>query len=189
MKNAIIIHGKPSKEGYYGDGDSESNSHWIPWLQQQLIKASYLPQAPEMPEPYNPVYENWRQELERYDLNEETLLVGHSCGGGFLVRYLSENPDVKVGKVVLVAPWIDLEKSLDTGMFSFKINPKIADRTKELIFFSSDDDHEAVQNSVKKLLSSIDNVKHKTFHRYGHFCLKDMKTREFPELLKALSQD
>jgi uncharacterized protein len=38
MKNAIILHGNPSKEEYYDPKmPSMSNAHWIPWLQAQLL--------------------------------------------------------------------------------------------------------------------------------------------------------
>jgi alpha-beta hydrolase superfamily lysophospholipase len=42
-----------------------------------------------------------RSEFERYDIFPETDLVGHSCGGGFFVRWLSKHLEVKVGNVVL----------------------------------------------------------------------------------------
>ena len=39
MKNAIILHGGPSKKEYYDlNMPSMSNSHWLPWLQAQLLK-------------------------------------------------------------------------------------------------------------------------------------------------------
>ncbi len=39
MKNAIILHGQPSRGEYYNiEMPSMSNAHWIPWLQGQLLK-------------------------------------------------------------------------------------------------------------------------------------------------------
>ncbi|HEU5004853.1 MAG TPA: hypothetical protein VFT49_02075 [Candidatus Saccharimonadales bacterium] len=39
MKRAIILHGRPAKKDYYGDKwPSESNSHWLPWLQKQFMR-------------------------------------------------------------------------------------------------------------------------------------------------------
>jgi len=38
MKTAIIIHGMPSKEEYFSPKTkSQSNGHWLPWIQKQLI--------------------------------------------------------------------------------------------------------------------------------------------------------
>lgn len=39
MKNAIILHGGPARAEYYDPKmPSMSDSHWIPWLQAQLLK-------------------------------------------------------------------------------------------------------------------------------------------------------
>lgn len=184
MKTAIIIHGLPAKEEYFSTiGDSESNCHWLPWLQKQLIVNEILAQTPEMPTPYNPTYQDWKDTLERFDLNEDTILVGHSCGGGFILRYLSEE-NVKVGKVVLVAPWIDPEKFLDTGMFDFKIDENVVSKTKELTIFESTDDQDSVQDTIKEIKRVVKNLNIVTFQNYGHFCFRNMHTKEFPELLK-----
>lgn len=185
MKTAIIIHGLPAKEEYYSqDGDSESNCHWLSWLQKQLIVNGVLAQTPEMPTPYNPTYPEWKEMLERFDLNEDTILVGHSCGGGFILRYLSEE-NVKVGRVILVAPWIDPEHFLKTGMFDFKIDENVVSKTKGLTIFESTDDQDSVQETIKEIKSVVKNLHIVTFQNYGHFCLRHMKTPEFSELLEA----
>ena len=83
MKTAIIIHGRPSKEEYFEKmQDSPSNAHWLPWIQHELLLAGVLAQAIEMPKPYEPTYDGWKSVFERFDVNEETMLIGHSCGGG-----------------------------------------------------------------------------------------------------------
>ncbi len=57
MKTAIIVHGMPPKEEYFNSAyPSQSNKHWIPWIQKQLILNGILAQTPEMPEPYDPDY-------------------------------------------------------------------------------------------------------------------------------------
>jgi len=188
MKNAILIHGRPDREEYFEmDFPSPSNAHWFPWLQQQLLRKGVLTQTPEMPEPFKPNYQNWKKEFERYDITPETILVGHSCGGGFLVRWLTENKVGKVGKVVLVAPWINPDDNpvSETGdFFHFEIDPAIASRTSGLTIFSSDNDQDSVQNTVGILKNKVDNLVIKNFHNYGHFTIGDMKTTEFPELLE-----
>jgi predicted alpha/beta hydrolase family esterase len=186
MKTAIIIHGMPSKESYYNsNGDSESNCHWLPWIQHELILRDILAQTPEMPVPYNPEYNSWKEMLERFLINENTILIGHSCGGGFLLRYLSEN-NVKVGKVVLVAPWIDLEKRLDTGMFDFNIDHNITSKTNGITIFNSLTDGGVIHDSVNKIIGEVKDIKLKNFNDMGHFCYKDMQTDKFPELLEEV---
>ena len=187
MRNAIILHGKPGKDEYYNPSTpSASNHHWIPWLQKQLLINEINAATPEIPHAFLPDYEIWKREFERYDISEETDLVGHSCGGGFLVRWLSEHKDVKVRNVVLVAPWIDPSKRLSTGFFEFNINPSLAKQAENFIIFDSDDDSEDVHISIKTIRESVDGATHKEFHSYGHFTRSSMGTSEFPELLDAV---
>lgn len=154
----------------------------MPWLQKQLMVNDVATWTPTVQNEWKLRYSDWAEEFERYPITSETMLVGHSCGGGFIVRWLSEHPDVKVDKVVLVAPWINPLKDEDTDFFDFDINPSIVDQTKGIIIFASDNDFESVQESVKLIKDKVLNVEVKEFHNYGHFCKEDMNTVEFPEL-------
>lgn len=187
MKNAIILHGKAEKNEYYDANEpSPSNAHWLPWLQKQLLMRDIAAATPEVPFSFEPNYAAWCKEFERYDLTPETLLVGHSCGGGFLVRWLSEHSDVTVGKVVLVAPWIDPFRDETTDFFEFTIDPGLASRTKQLVIFNSDDDYDSVHESVHILRETVKDITYREFAKHGHFCYNDLHTYEFPELLKEL---
>lgn len=187
MKKAIILHGmSDSKEDYHNPNiDSPSNSHWLPWLQQQLIVNDILAQTPELPRAYKPNYEDWLRVFEQYEVDIDTILIGHSCGGGFLLRWISEN-GVNVGKVILVAPWIDPNNSIGKTFFKFEIDKHLMDKAKDVVVFSSDNDSNDVHESVKKIMDSIQGLKYKEFHAYGHFDLEAMKAREFPELLEEV---
>jgi predicted alpha/beta hydrolase family esterase len=184
MKNAIILHGRPKQEAYYDSmRPSQSNSHWLPWLQQQLLLKDILAQTPEIFQPYKPVYENWAREIERYNPTQETILIGHSCGGGMIVQWLSRNAQARVGKVVLVAPWIDLEKE-DWPAFDFTLDENLANRTAGLTIFHSVDDVEEIQTSVKELRQKVKGSIYVEFTGRGHFTHHYMPDDTFPELLK-----
>ena len=187
MKTAIIIHGYNDKAEYLDTSrPAASNDHWIAWIQRQLLLKGIEAQTPEMPGFYMPNYEAWKEMLERFDLNENTMLIGHSCGGGFIVRYLSEN-NVKVGKVVLVAPWLDPEHHLtDKNFFKFEIEEDLASKTAGLVVMYSTDDYPDVLKSVEMLRSKIKNAKFQEFTGKKHFTLGSMKTDQFPELLANL---
>lgn len=187
MKTAIIIHGMPSKEEYFDStSDSPSNVHWIPWLQKQLLVKNILAQTPEMPEPYLPDYEKWKNIFEQFKIDEETILVGHSCGAGFILRYLSEN-DVKVGKVALVAPWINPEDDeLGRKMFDdLSIDEDLLIKVKDLKIFVSNDDDDFILDGVAILRDRINSIKIIDFENRGHFD-ELSKTEKFPELLEFL---
>lgn len=193
MKNALLIHGTPDREEYFDPAyPSPSNSHWFPWLQKQLLIREYETQTPEMPKSYKPDYEAWRFEFERHAVTEETLLVGHSCGGGFLVRWLSEHPQ-PVTRLILAAPWMDPFKNhCVPGFFDFKINPELTELT-DLHLIYSDNDSEEVELSVGKIKQELPRINLHLMPGLGHFCtsdlgLSDSGRTEFPALLSILLQ-
>ncbi|MBD3366013.1 hypothetical protein GF360_01575 [candidate division WWE3 bacterium] len=186
MKNALLLHGSCDKEEYYSDEyPSLSNSHWFPWLQKQLLIRDIFTQTPELPKAYGPTYEDWKKEFERHDITAETILVGHSCGGGFLVRWLSEN-DVNVDKVVLVAPWLDPENRRTSDFFDFDVDKNLVAKANKFHVLYSADDMPSVLESVKKLTSAVDGLPVTKFENKGHFCFDNLGTEEFPELLELL---
>lgn len=186
MQNAIILHGSTDEEEYFNDKyPSQSNLGWIPWLQKQLLIKGILTQTPELPEAYDPNYGKWKKEFERYDISKETILVGHSCGGGFLIRWLSENK-VTVKKLVLVAPWLDPYRARPTDFFDFEIDKNMQERIGEIHLFVSEDDENDIQKSVEIIESNISGIIKKTFTDKGHFLLDEMGTEKFPELLEVV---
>ena len=174
-------------EEYYNPKDpSASNSHWLPWLQKQLMVNDIKADTPEAPYSFRPEWDLWVKEAERFEITPETSLIGHSCGGGFWIRYLSEHPEIFVDKVVLVAPWINVNHEFDLTFFDFEIDPGIVSRANKFVIFVSDNDDIEVTNSINFLKEKIPEAGFVEFHNYGHFCYEDMKTNEFPELLKEL---
>lgn len=187
MKQAIIFHGMPSKEEYMDDKyPSASNSHWLPWLQKQLLIKGWHVHTPEIKDVYEPTYEAYLKELSRYELDEETSLVGHSCGGGFLVRFLTENPNIKLAKVILVAPWLNTDGWSDTKMFDFDVDSGITDRCGELIIINSTDDMDTVQETVALLRDKVKDVHYIEHEGKGHYTLGSLGSEAFPEVYQEL---
>lgn len=187
MQNAIIVHGMPGKDEYYSDKyPSSSNFHWLPWLQKQLIIRDIKADTPEIPHAYNPQYDIWKKEFERFEITPETILVGHSCGGGFLVCFLSQHPEIKVGRVILVAPWLDTQKELETGFFDFEIDGDLALRTSGITIFHSDNDDQSINESVEIIMNKVSGIELKILSGYGHFVSGKLKTEGFPELLAEI---
>jgi predicted alpha/beta hydrolase family esterase len=188
MKNAVLIHGMPSKDEYFDpSAPSLSNAHWFPWLQKQLIINGVNTQTPDMPDSYKPDYEKWKKEFDRYDIGPQTLLVGHSAGAGFLLRWLSENKDARVGKLILVAPYIGTGPLGPRDFFLFTVDENLADRTNGLVIFNSNNDKSYIHSSVNELRNKLRGTmaKYRELHGYGHFTSDDMKSEKFPELLEA----
>lgn len=191
MPNAILVPGRPDKDEHYDPArPSNSEDHWFSWLKRQLILKDIHAVSIEPPFPFRPRYDDWKKEFERFDLTPETILVGHSCGGGFLVCYLSEHPDLQVGKVALVAPWINPDNNprADTAdFFDFDIDPDFASRTAGVTVFVSSDDEPSVVQTVNILRKKVHGLHYIEYADKGHFTLSSMHTAEFPELLQAVA--
>lgn len=187
MRNAVILHGLTDQEEYYSpNSPSSSNAHWLPWLQKRLMINNIKADTPEVPYPFNFDYSSWVREVERFEINQDTTLVGHSMGGGFWLKYLSEHPEITLDKVILIAPWLNLSHEAKTDFFDFEIDPSIVGRTNNFIIFGSDNDSSEVQVSVNFAKEKLPNIVYREFHNYGHFCYLDLKTDAFPELLKVV---
>lgn len=196
-KNAIIVHGKPSKEGYYNaNGPSASNSIWIPWLQNQLLIREIPTETPEIFRAFQPDYKLWSETFNRYEVTDDTMLIGHSCGGGFLMQWLSEHKEVSVGHVLLVAPAFGdtltpdarYEVEMLNGFGEFELDEAIPDRTKSLTLLYSDNDSVRVDATVEAITSKYPQIDKRLFEDYGHFVRmgNDQIRTEFTELLEII---
>jgi uncharacterized protein len=182
VKTVILIHGRPDRN----EDPPFSGKHWYPWIKSQLEERAISVVLEDMPNAKEPVYSKWKEAFEKHSINEETILIGHSCGGGFLVRWLSENK-VGVGKVILVAPWLDPEGEIDKEFFNFEIDPDIAKKTAGLTIMYSSDDFSDILETIEILKVKLVGADYREFTGKGHFTLGDMGTEEFPELLALLS--
>ena len=189
QQRAVILHGMPDEDEYYSsDNPTGSNSHWLPWLQKELQSRDYDAQTPEVFESYRPQYDLWKAEFERNVSDEPMVLVGHSCGAGFLVRWLSENPDAIVSTLVLVAPWLDPDRDETDDFFEFEIDENLPERVDRFHMFYSTDDDSSILTSVEMILEALpDVIQHRYFDR-GHFTRRDLGTVEFPDLLDVLER-
>ncbi|MDR2686079.1 MAG: alpha/beta hydrolase [Rickettsiales bacterium] len=187
--NAIILHGiEKDRKTYLELPESDSNLGWYPVAQWELTKRGILTQTPEMPNPYLPDlnYDEWVKTISQFDISHDTILIGHSCGGGFWLKYLSLNPQIKVKRLILVAPWIDIDREHPAFFADWKIDANLSARCGRIDLFVSSDDMDIILKSVDKIKSVYgDKIEYHEFNDKGHFswgCIG----RTFPELLEII---
>jgi hypothetical protein len=84
MSNVFIFHGV--------GGQPEEN--WFPWLKRELEKLGHKVIVPQFPTPNGQTLENWLKVLENYkpDLNQDSILIGHSLGVSFVLNVIERQP-------------------------------------------------------------------------------------------------
>ncbi len=105
MKKIYLIHGW---------GGSDSSEGWFGWLKEESKKLGIKVISFNMPNTDEPKIEEWIGFLKENakDLDEETYFVGHSVGCQAILRYLEIlDFGIKIGGVVFVAPWMELDKN------------------------------------------------------------------------------
>ncbi|MEK6937178.1 MAG: alpha/beta hydrolase [Nanoarchaeota archaeon] len=185
--NCIIIHGCPSKrEKNVNPATRTYDKHWIPWLKKELTSKGIKIETPLMPEPWEPDYEKFKKEFEKCKVNEDTILIGHSCGCAFLVRWLGETK-TKIKKLILVAPWKIPPRNDESRIkfYTYDIDETIKKRVNEIIMFTADDEENDGKKSLQIFHKALDG-KIIELRGRGHYTFGDMKTEEFPELLKEI---
>lgn len=73
--------------------DDTPETHWYPWLRQELANMGCRVIVPHFPNADQPQLKEWLSYLERYRkfMTPETIYVGHSLGATFLLRLLGNN--------------------------------------------------------------------------------------------------
>ena len=133
----IIIHGSPEKDLSMNKNYTPDNElHWLPWLKRRLEKNGVNAACLLMPTPWLPKYKEWIKEFRRFRISNSTILVGHSAGGAFLVRWLGET-NRKIKKLILIAPAKVIGKDLLRlkDFCNCHINKKIINNVKKIILF------------------------------------------------------
>ena len=190
----LLIHGGTTYKSY--DEYFESLKNKIPKLEwilsrrdwknelQDQLGENFSVYAPQMPNKQNSQYEEWKILFEKIVdlLDENFILIGHSLGGAFLAKYLSENNvNKKIKKTFLIAAPFDNEGMIDEPLYSFlrKGNLKNFERQAgEIFIYQSKDDFAVPFDHLKKYKKELANANIREFKDRNHFLQESI-----PELI------
>jgi len=189
----VVIHGGttfPHRDAYITYLQTRSldlerlrpRTDWKGTLQQALGE-SYDVLAPRMPNGTNAQYEEWVLWFERILplLDDTVIFVGHSLGGIFLARYLSERVISKhiAGLFLVAAPYMD--DDMHEPLASFALTgpvTSIEEQTNNITLYYSEDDTSVPVTHGEAYKRDLPHATLRVFTNRGHF-LEDT----FPELV------
>lgn len=195
-KQIVLIHGGTSFATY---------ENYISYLQTKEIKIEKLrPRRewkdslvtelgenydillPRMPNGTNARYKEWKIWLDNITkvLNDEVVLIGHSLGGIFLAKYLSENtlPKRVIAAVLVAAPY-DNAESADgkESLIDFTLPSSLerfAKQCGKIYLLHSQDDPVVPFAQLDKYKSALPNAETVVFEDREHF-----NQETFPEIV------
>ena len=158
---------------------------WKDTLAERLGE-NYEVLFPRMPNGTNARYVEWKIWFERIIplLNEDVILVGHSLGGIFLAKYLSENSFPKRIKatILIATPFDDTDS--EEKLIDFKLPDSLAKFAKQggaIYLIHSRDDLVVPFEQLGKYKQALAKAKTVIFEDRDHF-----KQETFPEVVELI---
>ena len=138
-KNVILIHGYNGVPPIYQ------------WLKGKLSEKGHEVIIPEFPPREGVIYSRWRDVMNQYQssFNEDTIVVAHSCGNEFLIKYLCEY-NINIKQYIGLAGFAESfecegKPDLTRVTKDFLVNNEEINKFKELVqsryAIYSDNDH------------------------------------------------
>ena len=161
------------------DPREEPLKRWSKMLPESLGK-DFQVLSIQMPSKQNAKYDEWKIWFERHlqFFDDAVILIGHSLGANFLVKYLSEN----------TFPHHILSLHLVAGCFGepggFDLSEDLSNiekQTEDITIYHSRDDDVVPFSAAEKYKTSLPSAKLVVFSNRGHFL-----GEEFPELVSAI---
>lgn len=195
MKQVIVIHGGTTFSNY------ENYLHYLrtkpisidrlkyqPYWKERLQKDlgnNYEVLLPSMPNGTNARYSEWKLWFENLTsvITDDCILIGHSMGGVFLAKYLSENtfPSKIKGTILIAAPHSD-ESQEDLGDFKLdKASEQFLSQAGKVTLFFGKDDPVIAATEIEKYRQDLPSADFRIISAPDHFVRP-----AFPELLELI---
>ena len=195
MKQVIVIHGGTTFSSYkkFIDGLRTKKVYlerlqplrsWKEKLQDDL-GPEYQVLLPTMPNASNARYSEWKLWFDRITevITDDCILVGHSLGGIFLAKYLSESsfPKSITATILIAAPYND-ETGEDLTDFKLKnMSDLFTRQAGTVVFYNGLDDPVIPIEERDNFMRELPKATFHTIPAPDHFVRTD-----FPELIQTI---
>jgi len=182
-KQIIVIHGGETFDRYEQyisflksieiDFEKMRSKGWKDNLEKDLGRRFEVV-LPKMPNAFNAKYLEWKIWFEKIIpfFENEVVLIGHSLGGIFLSKYLSENkfPKKILATFLVAAPYDD--KNADYSLADFTLKEDLSllqNQSEKLFIYQSRDDDVVPFADFKKYKKALPDAIFKEFKNRKHF--------------------
>jgi predicted alpha/beta hydrolase family esterase len=195
MQQVIVIHGGTTfnNRNDYVRSLSETNvdinrlkyrPKWKELLNDRL-GSDFEVLLPSMPNSSNARYEEWKIWFKNVSslFSDNCIVIGHSLGGIFLAKYLSEHAvSFRIKATILIAAPYDDETIEDLADFKIiKLTNLMSQQAGRLIFFNGVDDPVVPLHEMHKYQKALPTAEYTVLPAPDHFVRAD-----FPELTKLI---
>jgi len=173
QRNIFIFHGTA--------GNPQEN--WFPWLKKELEKKDCRVFVPQFPTPKGESLESWLDVISKYKkyFDKDTILIGHSKGGLFLLRLLERlkqpvHASFLVSTAIGIKPYVfyDLNYKFTQG-YEFNWD-KIRSNSKYFTVYHSDNDPYTCIDNGKQISKNL-GINLTFIPNSGHFNTKSGYTK------------
>ena len=193
-KQVLVIHGGDAfstyeeyinfLKDYKLDPARFKQKDWKSSLEKKLGK-EFEVILPTMPNKFNAKYLEWKIWFEKLFafLENEIVLVGHSFGGTFLAKYLSEEkfPKTIKGTFLVSSPY-DVDSGRKVVEFVLPSSLELLENQGgEIFLYHSHDDEVVPFSELEKYQHALPNAHAKIFKDRGH-----INQERFPELIEDI---
>lgn len=191
----IFIHGGDSFDNYeeYLENLQKTPAKWNQKINKwkdsldQFLGSDYKVCQLAMPNSQNANYMEWQIQFDkiRETLDYKTVLVGHSLGGIFLAKYLSENQLIqKISQLHLVAAPFESVGNFVLESENNQNWEKIQKNCQQIYLYHSTDDSIVNFENLAKYQGKLPEAQSLVFATRGHFLQS-----EFPELIEQIKKN
>ena len=195
-KQILFINGWVSKSNYINYMDYLEKLEYNPFkIKEKSWRHTFTLDLWNDYEVINPImpnkgfadYNEWKIMFEKtfQYLRNDVILLGHSLGATFLIKYLNKNNFPKKIKKIFLIAWAFEDDDLEV-LWNFNFDKKLKNLKKhenKLVFFQSKDDEVVLYSDLEKFRKIFLTSKYHIFENRWHFIWK-----EFRELLSEIKK-
>ncbi len=174
---------KPKFILIHGNGGSNSNDVWLPYVERELTAAGYVVINRSFPDNVKARAEYWLPFIAELGADANTVIIGHSSGAVAAMRYAQDHQ--LYGSVLVGACYTDLGEPSEkvSGYYDTPWDWAAIKANQRWILQYASPDDAVIPIAEPRYIQKMLSTKYFELSKRGHF-----EGNAFPELISALKR-